>query len=107
MKSAIVTNEAQFPEFSHEEIYPGARCANHFRQHFLGYFEKNLLSLSFLAIASKQQKRPSQPPLAGVKKLVDQIFLDSDIPRKYVGHEAVGERMFRVQRAQHLVFFNE
>jgi hypothetical protein len=35
LKSAIVMNEAQFPEFVHEQIHPGARCANHFRQHFL------------------------------------------------------------------------
>jgi hypothetical protein len=28
---AIVMNEAQFPEFVHEEIDPGARCANHLR----------------------------------------------------------------------------
>jgi hypothetical protein len=35
VKPAIVTNEAQFPELIHEEIDPGARCANHLRQHLL------------------------------------------------------------------------
>jgi hypothetical protein len=35
LKPAIVMNEAQFPEFVHEEVYPGARRANHFRQHLL------------------------------------------------------------------------
>jgi hypothetical protein len=28
----------------------------------------------FLAVASEQQKSPSQPLLAGVEKLIDQIF---------------------------------
>jgi hypothetical protein len=80
VKSAIVSNEAQFPEFIHEKIDPGARGANHFRQHLLGHFGKNLLRLRFLAIASEQQKGPSQAFLTGVKKLIDQIFLDADIP---------------------------
>jgi len=35
VKSAVVTNEAKFPELIHEKIDPGACCANHFRQHLL------------------------------------------------------------------------
>src|SRR5689334_12758425 len=97
MKSAIVTNEAQFPELGHEKIDALPRRANHFRQHLLRYLGKHLLRLGFLAVASKQQKSPSQPFLAGVKELVDQILLDSDVPRKDVGHEAVGERVFSVK----------
>ena len=32
LKSAIVVlNEAEFPEFVHEKVDSGARCANHFR----------------------------------------------------------------------------
>ncbi len=69
LKSTIVMNEAEFPEFVHEKIDPCARCANHFRQHLLRYFGKHLLRLGFLAVASEQQKSPSQPFLAGVKKL--------------------------------------
>src|SRR6266851_3865570 len=73
----VVLNEAECPKFIHEKVDPGARCANHFRQHLLRYFGKHLLRLGFLAVASEQQKSPSQPFLAGVKKLIDQIFLDS------------------------------
>ena len=51
VKSAIVVNEAQFLEFSHEEVYPGARRANHLRQHLLSYFGKQLLRLVLRAIA--------------------------------------------------------
>ena len=45
LKSAIVVNEAQFPEFIHEKIHPRARCANHFREHLLRHFGKHLLRL--------------------------------------------------------------
>jgi len=106
LKSAIVMNEAQFPEFIHEKIHPRARCANHFREHLLRHFGKHLLGLGFLAIASEQQKSPSQPFLARIEKLIHQIFLDSDVPREHIRHEAVGESMFSVEHANHLVFFN-
>ena len=80
LKSAIVVlNETEFPEFVHEKVDSGARCANHFRQHLLGNFGKQLLRLGFLTVASEQQKSPSQPFLAGVKKLIDQILFDSDV----------------------------
>lgn len=58
LKSAIVMNEAQFPEFVDEKIHPRPRCANHFRQHLLGYFGKHLLRLGFLAIARAGGGRP-------------------------------------------------
>ena len=53
---AVVLDEAQFPEFVHEEIDPGPRRANHLRQHLLRYFGKHLLRLALLAIASEQQE---------------------------------------------------
>jgi hypothetical protein len=34
---AVVLDETQLPEFVHEEIDPGPRCANHLRQHLLRY----------------------------------------------------------------------
>jgi hypothetical protein len=68
LKSAIVVlNEAEFPEFVHEKVDSGARCANHFRQHLLGNFGKQLLRSGFLAVASEQQKSPSQPFLARIE----------------------------------------
>src|SRR5882762_963931 len=80
LKSAIVMNEAQFPELVHKKVDTGARCANHLRQHLLGNLGKHLLRLAFLAVASQQQKSAGQPFLAGVEKLIDQILLDSDVP---------------------------
>ena len=92
----VVLNEAECPEFIHEKVDPGARCANHFRQHLLRYFGKQLLWLGFLAVASEQQKSAGQSFLARIEKLIDQILLDSDVPRKHIRHEAVGEGMFSV-----------
>jgi len=40
---------------------------------------KHLFWLGFLAVPSEQQKSPRQSFLAGVKKLIDQILLDSDV----------------------------
>ena len=80
VEPAIVVNEAQFLEFVHEHINPGARGANHFRQRFLRYFGENSLRLAFLAVASKQQKSAGQPLFAGIKELIDQILLESDVP---------------------------
>jgi hypothetical protein len=78
--AAIVLNEAQFLEFVHEKIDSGARGTDHFRQHLLRYFGKLFLRLVFPAILSEKQKSAGQPFLAGVKKLVDQILLDADVP---------------------------
>src|ERR1700680_1985532 len=81
LKSAIIVlNEAEFPKFIHEEIDPRPRCANHFRQRLLRYFGNRRLGMVLQPIASKQQKSAGKQFLAGVKKLIDQILLDSDVP---------------------------
>jgi hypothetical protein len=54
LKRAIVTNEAQFPEFIHEKIDPRARRADHFRQHLLRYFWEQSLRVFLLAVSRKQ-----------------------------------------------------
>jgi hypothetical protein len=76
----IVLNEAEFPKFIHEEIDSRSRCANYFRQRLLRYFGNRRLGMVLQAIASKQQKSASKPFLARVKKLIDQILFDSDVP---------------------------
>jgi hypothetical protein len=71
VKTSIVLNEAQFPEFIHEEIDSGARCPDHFRQSLLRYFGDHFLRLVLLAIASEQQQSAGQPLFTGVKELID------------------------------------
>jgi hypothetical protein len=67
---AVVLDEAQFPEFVHEEIGSGPRCANHLRQHLLRHFGKRFVSMARGAIAREQQQSARQALLAGVEKLV-------------------------------------
>jgi hypothetical protein len=59
-----------------------------------------------LAVPSEQQKSAGQPFLAGVKELVDQILLDSDVSGKHISHEALRELRLSVEHANHFLFFN-
>jgi len=104
---AVVFDEAQFSEFVHEKIDPWACRADHLRQHFLRYFGKDLLRLARRAIAREQEESAGQPLLAGVKELVDQVLLDSEVPCQYVGDEAVRKLVFPVEHANHFVFLND
>src|SRR6267143_2148057 len=53
---AVVLDKAQFPEFVHEKIDAGPRCANHLRQHLLRNFGEHCLRLALCAIAREQQQ---------------------------------------------------
>jgi len=105
VKATIVFNEAKSSEFIHEEINPGARGPNHFRQSLLRYLGKRFMRLAFLAILSKQQESPGQPFLAGVKELINRILLDSNVPRKHISQEAVGELLLSMENTNHFLFF--
>src|SRR6202521_717611 len=87
--ATVVFNEAEFPEFIHEEIDPGARCPNHPRQYLLRYFGKHFFRVVSLAVPSEQKKSARQSFLARVKELIDQILLNSYVPRKHLPHEVV------------------
>jgi hypothetical protein len=41
-----------------------------------------------LTVTRQQQQRAREPFLAGVEQLVDQIFVDSDVPRQHVRQES-------------------
>src|ERR1700686_3506785 len=102
----VVFNEAEFPEFIHEKIDPGTRCPDHPRQHLLRYFGKHFFRVVSLAVPSEQKKSARQSFLARVKELIDQILLNSDVPRKHICHEVGRERTLSVENANHLLFFN-
>jgi hypothetical protein len=77
-------NETQFPEFIHEKINSGARCADHFRQRFLRHFGEHSMGLVVFAVAGKQKKSAREPFLARVKKLIHQIFQAGAVLAVYV-----------------------
>ena len=103
----VVLDEAQLPEFVHEEIDPRPRCADHLRQHLLRDFGEYHLRFVLLAVPRQQQQSPRQPFLAGVEELVNQVLFDPNVSSKHVCDEAVGELVFLVERANHLVFLND
>ena len=106
MQAAVVLDETQLPELVHEEIYAGSGSADHFREHFLRDFGKNPLEFVFLAIAREKQQRTRQTLFAGIEELIDQVLLDSDIPREHECDKAVGKLMFGVKDTNHLGFFD-
>ena len=55
----------------------------------------------------EQQQSARQPLLAGVEELVHQVLLDSSVSCQHISDEAVGELVFLVQHANHLVFLDE
>jgi hypothetical protein len=106
VQTAVVLDETQLTKFVHEITYPAAGGADHFRQGFLGNAGNNFFRLFFVAIAGDQQKRSGQTFLAGIKKLIDQVFFDTDVAFQHVGNETVGEFMFFMKDAGHFALLN-
>ena len=100
-------DKAQFFELVHKEIHSRARGTDHCREHLLRQFGEHALWFILLSVSSEQQKRASQSFLGGVKKLIDQVLLHSDVPGKHVRDETVGKGVFRVEDANHLVLIND
>ena len=63
-QSAVVFNQAQFPEFIHKQANPRASGADHICQGFLADFWNDRLGLAFFPNVGEQQKNPGQPLLA-------------------------------------------
>lgn len=54
VESAVVTDEAQFPKFVHEQIDSGPRSADHLSQQLLGHFGYLLAGFILCAVACEQ-----------------------------------------------------
>ncbi len=57
LKTAVVLDETEFPEFVHEKIDPSARRANHLRQCFLRYFGEYSLGLVYWSRKNSVRRR--------------------------------------------------
>src|ERR1700683_187435 len=106
VKAAVVLNEAHSLEFVHEEIDARARSANHLREHLLRYFGNYPLWLALFSIPGEQQQRASQTLFGGIKELIYQVLLDSNVPGKHIRDKTVRERMLGVKHATHLILFD-
>jgi len=105
--AAVIFNEAQLAEFVHEKIHARARGADHFGQHLLGNLWNYALRFVILAVARQKQQRARQPLLAGIEKLVDQIFFNADVASQHLGNEPVGEFVFRMEHLDHLFLVDD
>ena len=106
VKRATVFNEAKLSELIHKKVDVRACRADHRGQGRLRYSRK-FVQLAPTPLPGEQQKRAGQSPLAALRNLVDEILLESNIARKQIRQEAVGERMVGVERSDHLVSFND
>jgi hypothetical protein len=70
--AVVVFDEAQFPEFVHEEIYARAGSANDFRQSLLGnrwqFVDQLVLHFS---ITAEREQRAGEPLLGRIEELID------------------------------------
>src|SRR5260370_24067874 len=101
LRAAGVIDKTEFSEPVHEKAHPRTSGPDHLGQALLTDFGDHRLGHTFLAEMSEQKKDSSQPLLAGVKQLVDQILFVADIPRQQIRHEQIGKRVLAVQRIHH------
>jgi len=76
---AVVVDKTKLFELVHEMADPRPGGAHHLRQVFLINSGKDSFGPAFLAKMSQQQKNPRQALLAGVEKLVDEVFFIPDV----------------------------
>src|SRR6516225_2894887 len=74
--------------------HAGARRADHVRERLLAHFGDHRLLLPVLAEVRQQQQSSRQSFLAGIKQLVNQVFLDSDRASQKMRREPFGELLF-------------
>jgi hypothetical protein len=79
-------------KFTRERVVPTISASILLRN-----FWKNPLGFDFLAVAREKQQRTRQAFLARIEELIDQVFLDSDIPHQHKRYETIGKLMFGME----------
>jgi len=101
LEVSVVVDVAQLPKLIHKVAHAGARRADHVRERLLAHFGDHRLLLPVLAEVRQQEQRSRQPFLAGIKQLVDQVFLDSDRASQKMRRESFGELLFVAEHPRH------
>jgi len=99
-------NEAQFPEFVHKEIHPRPRLPI-ISASISAILWKHLLRLGFLPVAGERSEESEPAVSRSIEKLVDQILLDSNVPRKHVDTKRSEEHVQRGAQRSSRFFNNE
>src|SRR5271157_788231 len=74
LQAAVVIDEAQLAKPVHKEADSRTGGANHLSQGPLAHLQDGGMRLGLRSKAREQQQRPRQPPLAGIEKLIEEIF---------------------------------
>ena len=81
---AVVIDKTQLPKFVHEKTHARSCRADHLRQCLLADFRYDWLRPTFLAKIRQKQKDPSQPFLARIEQLIDQILFHTKVSSQEV-----------------------
>src|SRR5271169_5996158 len=84
LQAAVVIDEAQLAKTVHKEANSRPRSANHLGQGSLAHLQDGWMWLGLCSKARKREERSRQPPLAGIKELIEEVFFNSDNARKQV-----------------------
>ena len=95
---AVVVDETKLAELVHEVADSCPGCSDHSCQHFLTDLWNHRLQLTFLAKVRKQKQNPSQPLLARIEQLINQVLFKSNIAGEQVGREDLRESWVGVQQ---------
>ena len=89
---AVVFDEAEPPEFVHEEADSRTSGADHVRQNLLTDFGGYCLRACLLCQVGQQKESPGEPLLTGVEELVDQVLFNSNRACEHVGEKQIRKR---------------
>ena len=106
LKAAVILDQTQFFEFIHEDIDSGARRPDRFREGLLRDPGESFLSQAFFLGTGEVEKGSGQALLGGIKKLIDEVGFDSDVPGKQVRNKTIAEYALGVEEAKHFFFFD-
>src|ERR1700745_3378862 len=98
---SVVVYVTQLPKLIHEVAHAGARRADHVCERLLAHLGDYRLLLSVLAEIRPQEQSARQPLLAGIKQLVDQVFLHADRASQKVRRESFGEIWLLAEHPRH------
>lgn len=86
-QGAVVFDKAQLAEAVHKKTDARPRRADHLRQRLLADLRDYRLRLAFFPEPGEQQQGPRQALLAGIKELIDQIFLNAKIAGQQISNK--------------------
>ena len=104
--AVVVIDKAKLPELIHEMTDSRPGCADHLCQRILIHSWNYAFGSAFLAKMSKQQENTSQPLLARVKKLVDEIRFVSDVAGKQMLDKQFRNVVLFVEHSRHQRLLN-